>query len=169
MKNGGTYAVGNFSICNEAGIPKFRDRYKISYPLREFGFDRSKCREVIAAAGLPIPPKSACFFCPAMRQTEIQRLAKVDPDLHRLAIEMESIYRGGKHFLGENHWTVKAVHKETGEKETWDCTAIDAVTARREFRYAFDDASRPYKYKVKAYPAVPGLGRDFAWAELMTG
>ena len=168
VDNGGdTYAVGNFDICNEAGLPKFRDRYSVAYPLREYGFPRKKCGEVIAAAGLPIPPKSACFFCPAMRQIEIQRLAIVDRELYLLAMEMESLYRGGKHFRGDDFWTIKAKHKTTGEKEVHECFAADAAAARADFRQRYDDTARPYRYKVRAYPAVPGLGRSFAWKDVL--
>jgi hypothetical protein len=39
-------------------------RYVVRYPLREWGWTRERCVERIAATGLPVPPKSACFFCP---------------------------------------------------------------------------------------------------------
>ena len=32
------------------------------YPLMEWGFNREKCKQIIAAAGLPVPLKSACFL-----------------------------------------------------------------------------------------------------------
>lgn len=163
---GGTYAVGNFSICPDPALPAFKDRYDVRYPLREYGFNRKKCGEIIAAAGLPIPPKSACFFCPAMREIEIQRLAVVDPDLYKLAIEMEAIYRGGKHFRGDDVWTVKGKHKETGEVYEMTCHAESAEDARSRFRATYDDTSRPYKYTVSPCRAVPGLGRSFAWQDV---
>jgi len=37
--------------------------WKWIYPLREWGWDRARCVEEIKAAGLPVPPKSACTFC----------------------------------------------------------------------------------------------------------
>lgn len=168
IKGGGTYAVGNFSICPDPALPAFKDRYEVLYPLREYGFTRKKCGEVIVAAGLPLPPKSACFFCPAMRQIEIMRLAVVDPDLYALSIEMEAIYRGGKHFRGDNFWTVKAERKDTKELYNFECTAPTAESARAKFRKAYDDTAKPYKYVLKAYAAVPGLGRDFAWRDVET-
>lgn len=48
------------------GLPAHKDRYEIRYPLREWGLTRRDCGKMIADAGLPVPPKSACFFCPAM-------------------------------------------------------------------------------------------------------
>lgn len=164
VKGGGdTYAVGNFAICPDPELPVFRDRYDVLYPLREYGFTRQKCIEVIRSVGLPVPPKSACFFCPAMRQAEIARLAIIDPDMYKLAIEMEAMYRGGHHFRGDDFFTVKAVHKETGEKITFECRVESVAEARRQFRFVHGDNVKPYKYKVRAYPAVPGLGRSFVW------
>jgi hypothetical protein len=36
--------------------------YDCEYPLREWRWDRPDCVARIQAAGLPVPPKSACFF-----------------------------------------------------------------------------------------------------------
>lgn len=63
-------------------------------------------------------------------------------------------------------WTVKAYRKGTGEKYTYECMAPDAAAARSSFRTAYDDTVRPYKYVVKQYAAVPGLGRSFAWNDI---
>ena len=162
---GGTYAVGNFAICNRKGLPAFSGRYSVLYPLREYGFDRPKCGRVIADAGLPVPPKSACFFCPAMRLAEIQRLQIIDPEYAILAFEMERIYRGGKNFRGDSMWTVKAVRKDTREKVSFDCEALTSQGAKDAFRVAYDDTVRPYRYTLSATAAVPGLGRSFAWTD----
>jgi hypothetical protein len=50
------------------------DRFEYWYPLIEWGWNRAKCAEVIAAAGLPVPLKSSCFFCPAMKPAEVAAL-----------------------------------------------------------------------------------------------
>jgi hypothetical protein len=59
------------------------------YPLLEWGHDRERCKGIIAAAGLPVPPKSACFFCPASKKPEIVRLRERHPDLLERALEIE--------------------------------------------------------------------------------
>ena len=59
------------------------------YPLREWGWDRERCIAEIARAGLPIPPKSACTFCPSTKPAELIQLAKKHPDLARRAIVLE--------------------------------------------------------------------------------
>lgn len=37
-------------------------RYDYRYPLRELGWTRADCIARIERAGLPVPPKSSCFF-----------------------------------------------------------------------------------------------------------
>ena len=44
--------------------------YECRYPLREWGWDRERCERRIEAAGLPVPPKSSCFFCIGMTPDE---------------------------------------------------------------------------------------------------
>ena len=72
---------------------KFNDtnkKYINRYPLIEdWGWDRSDCVREILAAGLPLPGKSSCFFCPSMKQQEILALKEHYPDLYRRAVAME--------------------------------------------------------------------------------
>src|SRR5690606_23360538 len=49
-------------------------KYEYLYPLIEWGWDRDRCTEEIRREGLPVPPKSACTFCPAMKPYELRRL-----------------------------------------------------------------------------------------------
>ncbi len=64
-------------------------QYQYEYPLREWGWDREKCMDVIDSAGLPVPMKSACWHCPASKPNEVAWLAKTHPDLFARAIAME--------------------------------------------------------------------------------
>ncbi|OYW85754.1 MAG: hypothetical protein B7Z20_08505 [Sphingobium sp. 32-64-5] len=45
-------------------------------PLREWGWTRDRCIARIVAAGLPVPPKSSCFFCGAIRPDEVRALPR---------------------------------------------------------------------------------------------
>jgi hypothetical protein len=65
------------------------DCFTYWYPLVEWGYDRERCKQVIAAAGLPVPPKSACFFCPASKKHEIVWLQEHHPDLLERALTIE--------------------------------------------------------------------------------
>jgi len=66
-----------------------KKKYAFRYPLIEWGWDRKKCIEVIQSAGLPLPGKSACFFCPSSKAQEVKQLANQYPDLAKRAIAME--------------------------------------------------------------------------------
>lgn len=46
-------------------------KYDYWYPLIEWNMDREACKESIRSAGLPVPPKSACFFCPSTQPEEL--------------------------------------------------------------------------------------------------
>lgn len=64
-------------------------RFEFWYPLIEWKWDRLECIKAIARSGLPIPPKSACFFCPSSTKKEIVLLAEKNPDLLERALEIE--------------------------------------------------------------------------------
>lgn len=51
-------------------------KYEYRYPLREWGWDRERCKTEIAAAGLPVPVKSACFMCPSSKPIELHMLPR---------------------------------------------------------------------------------------------
>tara|TARA_R100000388_G_scaffold59546_1_gene43861 strand:+ start:79 stop:1005 length:927 start_codon:yes stop_codon:yes gene_type:complete len=76
---------------------KHRCPTEMRYPLQEWGWDRDECRRQIQGAGLPIPKKSACFFCPASKTWEIAELAATNPALLMQAFEMERLHLTGKH------------------------------------------------------------------------
>ena len=64
-------------------------KYDYFYPLIEWDWGREDCVEAIEDAGLPSPPKSSCFFCPAMKKKEIIDLRDNNPELLQRALEME--------------------------------------------------------------------------------
>jgi len=64
--------------------------YVNRYPLIEWQMDRDGCRQAIAAAGVPLPGKSSCFFCPASTKSDIRALADTYPDLLARALAMEA-------------------------------------------------------------------------------
>lgn len=65
-------------------------KYTYWYPLRDWGWDREECMRQIAAAGLPVPRKSACFFCPSLKPAELTELVEKHPDLADRIIAIEA-------------------------------------------------------------------------------
>jgi hypothetical protein len=59
------------------------------YPLIEWGWGREECVAAIEKEGLPLPGKSACFFCPSSKKAEIKVLRRMYPDLAARAVAME--------------------------------------------------------------------------------
>lgn len=74
---------------HRAAIPE-DDKYTYRYPLLEWGWGREECIAAIAAANLPQPGKSSCFFCPATTKAEILELRREYPELLKRALAMES-------------------------------------------------------------------------------
>lgn len=66
-------------------------RYTYEYPLRALGWDRDECARQILAAGLPLPPKSACFYCPSTTPEELAALDDAHPELGDKIIFMETL------------------------------------------------------------------------------
>ena len=65
-------------------------KYINHYPLIElWHWSRSDCMREIAAAGLPQPGKSSCFFCPSMKRQEILDLKAQYPELFQRAVALE--------------------------------------------------------------------------------
>ncbi|WP_367305115.1 hypothetical protein [Sphingomonas tagetis] len=62
-------------------------RYVFRYPLREWGWTRLDCARRIREAGLPVPVKSSCFFCVAMKPDELRSLP---PAYLRLIVLIEA-------------------------------------------------------------------------------
>ena len=59
------------------------------YPLLTLGLDRTACAEIIRDAGLPVPPKSSCFFCPFHSETTWRELRRDEPELFEKAQALE--------------------------------------------------------------------------------
>lgn len=57
-----------------------------TYPLLDLGMRRNDCRKVIEEAGLPVPDKSACFFCPFHDIEAWRKLKRETPDLWDKAV-----------------------------------------------------------------------------------
>lgn len=53
---------------------KEAEKYEWFYPLMEWGWTLQRCIDEIKNAGLPVPIKSACFFCPNQKPHEVEAL-----------------------------------------------------------------------------------------------
>ncbi len=69
--------------------PREERQYHYWHPLFDWGWHRQDCIEAIRKAGLPVPMKSACFFCAASKKTEIVWLQQHHPELLDRALALE--------------------------------------------------------------------------------
>lgn len=59
------------------------------YPMIDLRMTIHDCIKVIENAGLPIPPKSACWFCPYQSRKDWLKMRMVDPELFDKAVALE--------------------------------------------------------------------------------
>lgn len=77
--------------CHRARkAPAGDNRYINRYPLIEWAYGRKQCIKIIEQAGLCLPGKSACFFCPSTKISEIKQLARHFPEFANRALALEA-------------------------------------------------------------------------------
>lgn len=70
-----------------------------SYPLVEAGITRWDCGVWLKNHGYPIPPKSACTFCPYHSDAMWRDIQRNDPESWADAVDLDRRIRNGKHHL----------------------------------------------------------------------
>lgn len=73
-----------------------------AYPLIELGYSRSQCQAIIQQAGIPVPPKSSCYFCPFHTNQSWSEMRRDEPDLFAKSVELEGIINQKRHDLGRD-------------------------------------------------------------------
>jgi hypothetical protein len=73
------------------------------YPLLDLRLTRQDCTNIIRDAGLPIPGKSSCFFCPFHRPQTFREMRRDTPDLFDKAADLEDLLNRRRDELGKDH------------------------------------------------------------------
>jgi len=120
--------------ATEAGNPKSKrgknaqiledDLNLYSYPLVEWGWTRQDCIEAIAAAGLPVPIKSACFMCPNQSEGELLKMSGGQPARFMRALAIEEIARRGKNGFKTIEGLWRRTRKSDGRPGSWVAWAL---------------------------------------------
>ncbi|MFJ3501308.1 phosphoadenosine phosphosulfate reductase [Streptomyces sp. NPDC090135] len=76
---------------------------RIEYPLLERGIRRIDCARIIRGAGLPVPPKSSCWFCPFHRPEAWHEMRRSEPELFEKACQLEALLNRRRDELGKDH------------------------------------------------------------------
>lgn len=61
----------------------------VTYPLLDLGMSRAACMRIITEANMPVPPKSACWFCPFHSRAAWINMRTDDPDMFERAAQLE--------------------------------------------------------------------------------
>lgn len=75
----------------------------IEYPLLNLGLRRTDCERVIRESGLPVPPKSSCYFCPFKRPESWHEMRRMEPELFEKSCELEELLNRRRDELGKEH------------------------------------------------------------------
>ena len=96
-----TVLVGISTDEMERAGRRRQGRYEVTaYPLLDLGLDRSACLGVIRDAGLPLPGKSACWFCPFTRPQQFAEMRRDDPERFEQCASLEDLLNERRAKLG---------------------------------------------------------------------
>jgi hypothetical protein len=84
------------------GIDPLAPYQRRVYPLLDLGLRLGNCKRVIAGAGLPVPPRSSCWFCPLHGKEEWRRLKRRQPALFARACWLEAVLNNRRRELGKD-------------------------------------------------------------------
>lgn len=82
----------------ESGIPWQR----LDYPLIDLRLTRNDCEQIIREAGLPVPPKSSCWFCPFHSLKTWRKMRQDEPELFEKAADLERVLNERRTMLGKD-------------------------------------------------------------------
>lgn len=74
----------------------------IEYPLLDLGLRRDDCERIITEAGLPVPPKSSCFFCPFRTVGAWRHQRRHEPELFAQSVRLEETINRRRAALGRD-------------------------------------------------------------------
>ncbi|MFE6714875.1 phosphoadenosine phosphosulfate reductase [Streptomyces sp. NPDC057695] len=93
-------SLDEISRANKRRCEPYED---IEYPLLERGIRRIDCARIIRSAGLPVPPKSSCWFCPFHRPESWHDMRRNEPELFEKACRLEELLNRRRDELGKDH------------------------------------------------------------------
>lgn len=80
------------------------------FPLIDLGLSRTDCEAIIARSGLPVPPKSACWFCPFHGRAGFAKMRRDNPEQFEAVAQLEDemLEARERHGKPAFYWTSKA-------------------------------------------------------------
>lgn len=87
---------------NKDGVRNLGFWKRREYPLIDLRLTRRDCEKLIVAAGLPVPPKSSCWFCPFQRLSSWVEMRRNNPEMFERAVQLEQTINRKRGTLGKD-------------------------------------------------------------------
>ena len=98
-----TVAIGiSTDEYHRAGRRYEQPREVAVYPLLDLDLSRQDCANIIHRAGLPVPPKSSCFFCPFHKPSHWAEMRRDEPDLFQKSVDLETMLIAKRERMGRD-------------------------------------------------------------------
>lgn len=101
----------------------------LEYPLIDLRLYRRDCMRLIADAGLPVPPKSSCWFCPFHRRDEWVTMKREQPEQFGRAVALEQMLNERRATLGRDeiylHASLQPLERAVGDQMAFDFSESD--------------------------------------------
>lgn len=162
---------GRSAKCNTFALKSGEEKYyDIQFPLQQWGWTLARCIEEIKNEGLPVPYKSSCFFCLAMKPFEVDTLP-VNMLKRIVIIETRAQPRFIK-YASEKGWPnvlikakeqdlyVDRVDKRKGEVSWTDDKYLARVFKRSKLDLKWYEDKTGIKLEAVGVPLVEGLWRS---------
>jgi len=124
------YTGVGFSLDEWSRVkPSLDDAQILEFPLIDLRLTRTDCQNIITDAGLSLPSKSACWFCPVTSHGEWVRMANEQPEQFERACKLEA-------HLSQKYGEPLFLHKQR----------LNLREAVRQFYFDLDDVSECVGY-----------------------
>ena len=85
------------------------------YPLIEYSLHREDCKQIIREHGIPVPPKSGCWFCPMQPLKSWRELRREHPELFCKAKQLEERSNNYRRSQGKTFTGLRGIEGKTLE------------------------------------------------------
>jgi hypothetical protein len=121
-----------------------------AHPLIDLGLSRNDCKKLISDAGLPVPPKSSCFFCPFHSIKEWRRMYDEQPELFARSVALEKMINERRLTLGRDPMYL------TGALRPLD----EVVNGSHQWQLSFLEKAQDGQYSCGPFTCDGGSGGD---------
>ena len=102
----------------------------LEYPLIDMRITRNDCIKIIQESGLPVPPKSSCYFCPFHSKNFWIEQRRNEPELFKKSVNLEIALNRRRVMLGKDaiyfHSSLRPLSQAVGDQPSLFDEHVDA-------------------------------------------